>query len=375
MSTINYDLKKIRALLFDVDGVLSANVIPMSSEGEPMRTVNIKDGYSLHLAAKMGVLLGIITGGRTEAVRRRFLSLGLKEENIYLGSSVKIHDYRDFRDRYGLCDEEILYVGDAYLWPSLLSARCSPRGKGGGSLHFVCRRRLWRRARRGGASPQGTGPLDGRREGFRLVVIGIYYSLYIVFMLDNLKKYKVILASNSPRRKELLSGLGIDYEVRTLPDVDESYPETLQGGDIPLYIAREKAAAYRDLMQADELMITADTIVWLDGRVLGKPRDREDALLMLRNLSGRTHEVFTGVCITTTEWQRSFSAQTEVRFAQLTEEEICWYVDHYRPMDKAGAYGVQEWIGFVGVEYISGSYFNIMGLPVQRLYRELKSVE
>ena len=112
MSTINYDLKKIRALLFDVDGVLSANVIPMSSEGEPMRTVNIKDGYSLHLAAKMGVLLGIITGGRTEAVRRRFLSLGLKEENIYLGSSVKIHDYRDFRDRYGLCDEEILYVCD-----------------------------------------------------------------------------------------------------------------------------------------------------------------------------------------------------------------------------------------------------------------------
>ena len=130
-------------------------------------------------------------------------------------------------------------------------------------------------------------------------------------MLDNLKKYKVILASNSPRRKELLSGLGIDYEVRTLPDVDESYPDTLQGGDIPLYIAREKAAAYHNLMQADELMITADTIVWLDGRVLGKPRDREDALQMLRNLSGRAHEVFTGVCITTTEWQRSFSRSTK----------------------------------------------------------------
>lgn len=112
VSTINYDLRKIRALLFDVDGVLSANVIPMSLEGEPMRTVNIKDGYSLHLAAKSGVLLGIITGGKTEAVRRRFLSLGLKEENIYLGSSVKIHDYCDFRDRYGLLDEEILYVGD-----------------------------------------------------------------------------------------------------------------------------------------------------------------------------------------------------------------------------------------------------------------------
>lgn len=112
MSTINYDLKKIKALLFDVDGVLSANVIPMSTEGEPMRTVNIKDGYSLHLAAKQGVLLGIITGGRTEAVRKRFLALGIPAENIYLGSSVKIHDYRDFRERYGLKDEEILYMGD-----------------------------------------------------------------------------------------------------------------------------------------------------------------------------------------------------------------------------------------------------------------------
>ena len=172
-------------------------------------------------------------------------------------------------------------------------------------------------------------------------------------MLDNLKKYRIILASNSPRRKDLLSGLGVDYEVRTLPDVDESYPDT----------------------RPDELMITADTIVWLDGRVLGKPRDREDALQMLSDMSGRTHEVFTGVCLTTTAWQRSFTSQTEVRFAALTEEEITWYVDKYQPMDKAGAYGVQEWIGYVGVEYMAGSYFNIMGLPVQRLYRELKAIE
>ena len=193
-------------------------------------------------------------------------------------------------------------------------------------------------------------------------------------MLDNLKKYKVILASNSPRRKELLAGLGVEYEVRTLPDVDESYPETLQGADIPLHIAKVKADAYRSLMQPGELMITADTIVWLDGEVLGKPKDREDALQMLRAMSGRTHEVFTGVCITTTEWQRSFAATTEVRFAQLTEEEIAYYVDTYLPMDKAGAYGVQEWIGFIGVEHIAGSYYNIMGLPVQRLYRVLQEV-
>ena len=193
-------------------------------------------------------------------------------------------------------------------------------------------------------------------------------------MLDNLKKYKVILASNSPRRKELLAGLGVDYEVRTLPDVDESYPDTLQGADIPLYIAKEKADAYVAMMQPGELMITADTIVWLDGKGLGKPRDREDALQMLRTMSGRTHEVFTGVCITTTDWQRSFTAQTEVRFATLSEEEIAYYVDNFQPMDKAGAYGVQEWIGFIGVENISGSYYNIMGLPVQKLYRELLKV-
>ena len=190
-------------------------------------------------------------------------------------------------------------------------------------------------------------------------------------MLENLQKYKVILASNSPRRKELLAGLGVPYEVRTLPDVDESYPDTLQGADIPLYIAREKAEAYRALLREDELMITADTIVWLDGKVLGKPADREDALRMLRSMSGRTHEVFTGVCITTPRLQHSFAAQTAVRFAPLTEEEMAYYVDKFHPMDKAGAYGVQEWIGFIGVEHIEGSYFNIMGLPVQRLYREL----
>ena len=193
-------------------------------------------------------------------------------------------------------------------------------------------------------------------------------------MLDNVEKYKVILASGSPRRRELMAGLGVNYEVRILPDVDESYPDTLQGEEIPLYIAKEKADAYIPMMQPDELIITADTIVWLDGKVLGKPRDREDALQMLRTMSGRTHKVFTGVCITTTDWQRSFTAQTEVRFATLSEDEIIYYVDNFKPMDKAGAYGVQEWIGFIGVENISGSYYNIMGLPVQKLYRELLKV-
>lgn len=193
-------------------------------------------------------------------------------------------------------------------------------------------------------------------------------------MLDNLKKYKVILASNSPRRKELLSGLGIEYQVKAMPDVDESFPDTLVGEAIPAYIAQAKANAYQPVMGADELVITADTIVWIDNEVLGKPESREDAICMLRKLSGASHQVITGVCITTIDWQKSFTATTDVTFAKLTDEEIEYYVDNYAPMDKAGAYGVQEWIGFVGVESISGSYFNVMGLPIQRLYGELKKI-
>ena len=193
-------------------------------------------------------------------------------------------------------------------------------------------------------------------------------------MLDNLSNYRLILASNSPRRRELLQGLGVNYEVRTLPDVDESYPDTLSGGEIPLYIACEKAQAYRPLLQKNELMITADTIVWMDGRVLGKPADRTEAEAMLHLLSGASHRVYTGVALTTQAWQRSFVAETEVRFAPLSDDEIAYYLDRFRPYDKAGAYGIQEWIGYIGVEYMKGSYFNVMGLPVQRLYQELKAV-
>ena len=184
--------------------------------------------------------------------------------------------------------------------------------------------------------------------------------------------YQIILASNSPRRKELLSGLGLNYEVRTLPGIDESYPDTLQGEEIPVYISSKKASAYLDTLKDDELLITADTIVWLDGRVLGKPADEKEACQMLRNLSGKTHQVITGVTLATTTFQKSFASVSQVTFASLTEEEISYYVNHYHPMDKAGSYGVQEWIGFIGVERIEGSYFNVMGLPVQRLYRELK---
>ena len=193
-------------------------------------------------------------------------------------------------------------------------------------------------------------------------------------VLENLQKYKVKLASNSPRRRELLSGLGIAYEVKVLPGIDETYPDTLSGEEIPVYIAREKADAYRKSMGADELIITEDTIVFVDGEVLGKPADEEDACRMLRKLSGRTHQVITGVCLTTVDFQKAFAAVTDVTFAALGEDEIRYYVSRYRPFDKAGAYGVQEWIGYVGVTGMQGSLYNVMGLPVQRLYQELKAL-
>lgn len=193
-------------------------------------------------------------------------------------------------------------------------------------------------------------------------------------MLENLQKYHIVLASNSPRRKELLAGLNVDYEVRVLPDIDESWPDELSGEEIPKYLSRKKAAAYEANMRSDELIITADTIVWADGKVLGKPHSEDEACTMLRLLSGRTHEVITGVTLTTATGMRTFATVSEVTFDTLTDDEIRYYVEHYRPMDKAGAYGIQEWIGFVGVSSLRGSYFNVMGLPVQRLYKELKTL-
>ena len=184
--------------------------------------------------------------------------------------------------------------------------------------------------------------------------------------------YKIILASNSPRRKELLGGLGIDFEVRTLQGIDESYPDSLKGEDIPMYISSKKADAYKASMADDELIITADTIVYDQGRVLGKPKDAESAKMMLRELSGHSHEVITGVSVVTKEKTVRFASTSRVFFDALTDDEIDYYVHTYKPFDKAGAYGIQEWIGFIGVTRLEGSYFNVMGLPIQRLYKVLK---
>ena len=190
-------------------------------------------------------------------------------------------------------------------------------------------------------------------------------------LLNKLKDFNVVLASNSPRRKELLADLGINFEVRTIKGIDESYPAQLPVLDIAQYISRKKALVYQRDMSPRDIIITADTVVILGDEVLGKPHSCEEACAMLRQLSGKTHKVVTGVTIVMQGHTSSFSAVTDVEFAPLNDQVINYYVDHYRPLDKAGAYGIQEWIGCVGVRHINGSFYNVMGLPLHRLYTEL----
>lgn len=187
-----------------------------------------------------------------------------------------------------------------------------------------------------------------------------------------LNGYKIILASNSPRRKELLSGLDIEYETKVMPDVDESYPNTHPLEDVADYLAKKKASVYLQQMNKEDLLITSDTIVLLENKILGKPATEDESAKMLRSLSGKTHEVITAVCLTSTKKQVCFSDTSLVTFSHLTDEDISYYISKYKPFDKAGAYGVQEWIGYIAVEKIEGSYYNVMGLPVFKLYKELK---
>ena len=213
--------------------------------------------------------------------------------------------------------------------------------------------------------------------------------------MELLKPINIILGSQSPRRRELMAGLDIPFTCVTI-EADESYPADLQAGDIPLYISRAKARAYASFLKENDLLITSDTIVWLNGEMLGKPQDEADAKLMLLRLSGQTHEVYTAVCFTWldttlhhttphyttlhnatphyTMLHHSFVDCTKVTFKTLSEEEIDYYVSKYRPLDKAGAYGVQEWIGYMGVTKMEGSYFNVMGFPISRVYATLQEL-
>lgn len=189
------------------------------------------------------------------------------------------------------------------------------------------------------------------------------------------RNLKLLLASNSPRRRELLAGLDIPMEIVRLKDIEETHPAELQAGDIPLYIAKLKMSAYEFPLHDGEVLITADTVVWLNGKLMEKPKSDAEACAMLRELSGATHQVYTAVCLRSAYDSTSFVCASDVTFAHLTDEQIRYYVDRYKPLDKAGGYGIQEWIGYIGIEGIRGSYYNVMGLPVQRLYSALQTLK
>ncbi|MEQ2910583.1 MULTISPECIES: Maf family nucleotide pyrophosphatase [Butyricimonas] len=193
-------------------------------------------------------------------------------------------------------------------------------------------------------------------------------------MMHSIKNYKLILASASPRRQQLMKDAGFTFEVR-LKNVEEKYPQELHLENVPEYLSKVKASAFREELKADEVLITADTVVCIHDRILGKPADRKEAISMLQELSGNRHLVVTGVSVTTRTEQLSFSSRTDVFFKHLSNEEIEFYVDTYKPFDKAGAYGIQEWIGYIGIERIEGSFYNVMGLPIQKLYETLRKLQ
>ena len=193
-----------------------------------------------------------------------------------------------------------------------------------------------------------------------------------MLLQEKLKAFRVILASASPRRRELLSATGIEYTLASKFECEESYPAALDALDVAPYLSALKSRSYPNALSYNEILITADTVVVLNGRVLGKPQNHTEAREMLASLSGSEHTVVTGVTLRSVEREHTFSSRSVVRFAELTEEQIEYYIANYRPMDKAGAYGIQEWIGYVGIEGIEGSFYNVMGLPVQRLCKELE---
>jgi septum formation protein len=191
-------------------------------------------------------------------------------------------------------------------------------------------------------------------------------------LIDNLSKHRIILASRSPRRQELLRELGVMFEI-VVKEFDETYPTHLKSEEIALYLAHSKAIQFKNNISDNEIVITADTIVWCNNKVLGKPLNYDDAISMLKEISGTTHEVITGVCLYSSVKEKAFSVTTKVTFETLSDEEIVYYIAKFKPYDKAGAYGIQEWIGLATCSHIEGSYFNVVGLPVQRLYKELQN--
>lgn len=360
MPNYNYKVKlhKIKAFAFDVDGVLTRGDVISTPDGDLLRSFDAKDGFALRVAVKRGYPVAIITGGCSESIARRFRTLGIPDSDVYQRSKNKIPDFLDFCKRYSISPEEVAFAGDDI--PDI-------------PVMKIC--------------GLAVAPADAVRQ---VKECADYVSLYdggrgcvrdlVEQTLVVQQKWekpssvpRITLASASPRRKELLSGLGYPFQVELSGEVDESYPEGTPVELVAQTIAIRKRDCFHRKLRENEILITADTVVICDGEILGKPASAELAHMMLRKLSGKSHQVITGVTITAADGQSScFSTCSDVTFANLDDEEISFYIEHYKPFDKAGAYGIQEWIGFIGITSITGSYFNVMGLPVQRLYTELK---
>ncbi|MEZ4722341.1 MAG: Maf family nucleotide pyrophosphatase [Flavobacteriales bacterium] len=189
-------------------------------------------------------------------------------------------------------------------------------------------------------------------------------------LIDKVQQYTFVLASKSPRRRDIFNSLGLRHVIRT-KEVDESFPAELKADEIPIYLSKKKAEAQADSLGENEILVTADTVVWINDHVLNKPETMDEAKAMLQEISGTSHYVYTGVCLTTKDRSMAFAEGTEVKFHPLTEKEIDYYLERYRPLDKAGAYGIQEFIGYIGIEKVEGDFYNVVGFPVQRFWKEL----
>jgi len=363
MSTVNYkeNLNHVKAFIFDVDGVLTNGNVMITTNGEMYREMNTKDGYAMKCALEQGFRIAIISGGTNEGVRSRLKALGV--DSVYLGAHHKIEPYEDFIFSYDLKPEEIVYMGDdapdieVMLKVGLLVAQkmllltlkklqtifLIKKGELAvfeisSNRYFVCKGN--------GVQPLGQKMIEMYSQDFNSV--------------------EIILASNSPRRKQFFKEAGIPFTVKTF-EVDEIFDPTLKGAAISNYLVKLKAAPFQNHIQSNQIVVTADTIVWGDDQYLGKPKTKADAKQMLRLLSGKEHQVITSVAFTQKNKQLLIHETSSVTFKKLSDQEIEFYVNEFEPMDKAGAYGIQEWIGTIGIERIEGSYTNIVGLPMAQV--------
>jgi len=363
-------LSQIKTFIFDVDGVLTDGSLTITSNGEMLRTMNVKDGFAMKAALDAGYKIAIISGGTNEGVRDRLEALGI--EFIYLGAHNKIKQLNSFIKSSNVDLKNILYMGDDIPDIPVLKIvglSCCPQD----AVNEVKDNCNYISSKNGGKGAvrdviEQVMKIHDKWNRFNNAQIDWFNMLK-----KKLSNYDIILASQSPRRINFFNELNIKFKSLKL-DFDESYPNNLIAEQITDFIVNKKASYYSDLLNKNTVVITSDTIVWLNGKAIGKPKNNENAKEILQTLSGKTHKVITSFCIKTLESKKIVNDITEVTFKQLTEKEIDFYINHNKVLDKAGAYGIQDWIGYIGITNINGTYNNVMGLPTHLLYKELMNL-